>query len=150
MAVATLVIYATSTAAAGIPNFSFDTFPTVDGYPSFQTEIQEEELTSPGIDGKRWRTVFSQYPPVVVDESNPAWTAVSTHILAANLADLMRQAKGRFGLLTVSTGGTRTVKMNVHVSAVRARVNPGSIVGPSISGSASVFSTWVLDVLEPK
>lgn len=150
MSVSTLVIYATSSSAVSIPSFSFDTFPTVDGYPSFEPEIVEEEMTSPGIDGKRWRTVFSQYPPVIVDDANPAWTAVSNHILAATLADTMRKAKGRFGLLTVLSGGTRTIKMNVHISAVRARVNPGVIIGPGISGSASVASSWTLDVLEPK
>ncbi len=147
MSVATLAIRASN--LDGVPlTFAFDTFPSVDGYPSSQDWTEEEELTSPGIDSKRWRTVFKQWPPLVIDDGAPAWTAVTGHTAACTLADTMRQAKGRFGTLTVTSGGTRTVRMYVHVTGVHARVNPGPIMGASISGTASVASSWVLDVLD--
>ncbi len=145
--VATLTMRSTS--LDGNPlSFDFSTFPSVDGYPSAQNWTEEEELTSPGIDSKRWRTVFKQWPPLVIDDGAPAWTAVTGHTAACDLADTMRQAKGRFGVLVVISGGIRVVRMYVHVTAVHARVNPGPIMGASISGTASVASSWVFDVLE--
>ncbi len=147
MSIATLTLRATN--LDGNPlTLTFDTFPSVDGYPSFVGWNEEEELTSPGVDSKRWRTVFKQCPPLVIDDAAPAWTAVTGHSAACDLADNMRRSKGRFGMLTITSGGTRQIRLYVHVTAVHARVNPGPIMGASISGTASVASSWVLDVLE--
>lgn len=147
MAVATLNLKST-TVDSEPSTINFDTFPTVDGYASYEIMHEEEELTSPGIDGRRWRTIYDQTQPLVVDAGNPAITAASNHSSACDLADKMRRAKGRFGVLVVASGGTRTIRINVHVTAVMPRVNPGPIVGPGISGNASVASAWVMDVLE--
>lgn len=145
MSAATLTLRSTNVDPSPA-KIAFDTFPSLDGYPSFQAWNEEEELTSSGVDGKRWRTVFKQVPPIVISDEAPAWTAVATHVAACTLADSMRAAKGRFGQLVVTSGGTRTLYISVHVTAVRARVNPGPIVGPGISGAASVASSWVFDV----
>lgn len=145
MSVATLTLR-TSGIDPGPLTFAFDTFPSADGYASFQSQHQEEELTSPGVDGKRWRTIFDQIPQLVVEG---AWTAVSTHSAACDLADQMRSAMGRQGLLIIVSGGTRSIRLNVHVTAVRPIVNPGVIVGPGVStGAASVMSTWTFDITE--
>lgn len=125
--------------------FNFDTFPSLDGYPSSQDQHQEEELVSPGVDGKRWRTIFDQTPQLQIEG---AWVSQLTHIAACTLADQMRSAMGRQGLLTVLSGGTRTVRINVHVTAVRPVVNPGVIVGPGVTtGAASVMSSWTFDIV---
>lgn len=126
----------------------FDAFPNPEGYPSYEGMHEEEILTSPGVNGHRWRTIYDQIPPIVVDPENPAWTATATHSAACALADKMRRSRGRFGTLVVVSGGTRTVIILVHVTAVAPRVLPGVIVGPGVSGSASVASAWTLDVLE--
>lgn len=147
MATATLTLRSTSVDSEPI-TITFDTFPSVEGYPSYEGAHEEEELTSPGVDGKRWRTVYDQIPALVIDGGNPAFSAVANHSAACDLADKMRRSKGRFGLLVVVSGGTRTIRLNVHITAVLPRVNPGPIVGPGISGNASVASAWVMDVLE--
>lgn len=127
-------------------SFAFDTFPSADGYASYQGMHEEEELTSAGVNGKRWRTVFDQWQPLVVEA---AWMSQSSHSVACNTADQMRAAKGRQGLLIVGSGGTRTVRLNVHVTAVRPVVSPGIIIGPGITtGAAAVVSSWVFDVFE--
>jgi len=147
MSVATLTLRST-TVDSEVMTLNFDTMPTADGFASFEDMHEEEELTSPGIDGKRWRTVYDMIPQVVVDAGNPAFTAVATHSAACDLADKMRRAKGRFGLLVVVTGGTRTTRLYVHITAVSPRVVPGTIIGPGVSGASSVASAWVMDVLE--
>lgn len=147
MAVATLTLRSTTVDPSPV-TITFDTFPTVEGYASFEAAHEEEELTSPGIDGKRWRTVYDQIPQLVVDASAPAWTSSSTHSTACDLADKMRKARGRFGMLIVSSGGTRTIRLNVHVTAVAPRVSPGPLVGAGLTGIAAVASAWVFDVLE--
>lgn len=147
MAVATLTLQ--STTVDPQPSvMTFDTFPTAEGYPSFQDVHEEEELTSAGIDGKRWRTIYDQIPQLVVDAGNPAWTAVANHSAACDLADEMRRAKGRFGRLVIISGGTRTIRLNVHITSIVPRVYPGAIVGPGVNGGSSVASAWVMDVLE--
>lgn len=147
MSVATLVLRPTTVDSEPL-SFAFDTFPTPEGYGSFQAMHEEEELTSPGVNGKRWRTVFDQFPPINISTDNPAWTAVASHVAACTLADQMRRARGRYGMLVIVSGGTRTLRVLVHVASVAPRAIPGPIIGPGISGSASVASAWLLEVLD--
>ncbi len=145
MSVATLTLQ-TSGIDPSPRSFAFDTFPSSIGYASFQDEHQEEELTSPGVDGKRWRTIFDQKNPIVVDR---AWRSCTDHYAATVLADQMIGAKGRHGLLTITSGGTRTVRLHVHITAVKPVVSPGIITGPGITtGAAAVVSSWVFEVIE--
>lgn len=145
MSVATLTI--SSTTIDGYPlSFSFDTFPCENGYPSGEAEHVEEELTTPGVDGKRWRRIYDQIPQLVV---TGAWVSSSTHVLACKTADQMKTAVGREGLLIPLSGGTRFARLLVHVARVRAVVSPGIIIGPGITtGAAAVVSDWIFDVVK--
>ena len=119
---------------------------TEEGYPLDQLVNQEEELTTPGVTGKRWRTVFQQYKPVAVQTVADQ----SSHVNAVNDAQKYERAVGRWGKLVVTTGAARTVALTVHVSAVRARVSPGPTVGSGATNgsAATIFADWVFEVLE--
>lgn len=145
--VATLTLTAT-TLDQDVVSFAFETFPSSTGYPSQQNEHQEEELTTPGVNGKRWRTIFDQVPQIVVEEGTPAWSTAASHVAACLLADRMRLAVGRFGELAVTSGGTRTVRFPVHVTSCLPRAVPGVLVTTTASYGGAVASSWVLDVLE--
>lgn len=110
------------------------------GAPNAISVVQEEVLATPGVDGKRWRTVFRQYEPTqlytVVDCTNYAY-AISDKALAESF-------KGKLVRLQVTLSGITYAFRDAHVEGVAATVFPGPAVGEGATGAAHLVVVWTI------
>lgn len=108
------------------------------GAPNAIPVTQEEVLATPGVDGKRWRRIFSQYEPTqlytVSDCANFAY-AVSDKALAESY-------KGKLVRLEVTLSGVTYAFRDAHVEGVLATAFPGPAVGEGASGTAHLVALW--------
>lgn len=115
------------------------------GYLQEEPITVAEKLTTNGVDGARWRTVFSQFPEfelkaVISAQSYAAAT------LAKQVCEAMTHKTAR---LTMNIDGVSYTMQNVHVSEAFAAVIPGPMVGAGIANSPfHLIATWKLEGLD--
>jgi len=99
-------------------SLSFLNARTERGAPNTLPVIQEEELFTAGVSGKRWRTVFKQYEPTrlftVIDCATYS-DAISNKVLSETF-------KGALARLQVAIDGNTYVFRDVHVADADATV----------------------------
>lgn len=129
----------------GTETFSFLTFTSDGGFLLDQEMIQEEALETPGVDGRRFRTVFKQHTATTA-ETVAAYASFGDAVIGANA---YRKAKGRLGSVTINAGG-RSESFNIHVVDARPQARPGGCVGAAASSgnAAHVICTWVLEPVD--
>lgn len=132
--------------AGGNP-FSFLTaLATKGGFLFHAPMVDEEILSTPGVDGRRWRTRFLQMGPAEITTSSDAasWSS------AVFLAEDYRALKGSLVAVTWTAGGTAYTYKKAHVSEVDATPVAGTIVGGGASGSATahVITKWVIEATD--
>lgn len=128
--------------------FNFLSMTTISGgflleFPA--TEV--EELTTPGVDGARWRTVSLQHRKVIVQTVSEytlftdATFAASTMVEISGLVDVEISAGN-------SGSGYNVKRKNVHVGPVFATPRIGQPVGggASASSGAHVIAEWTLQL----
>lgn len=121
-------------------------FLTEEGFQNEQAEINEEELTTPGVDGRRFRTVLRLHEPTAAETTQDC----ATYNDAKALKKLYQSFRGRNCILNVNAGGISYSYQRVHISAVKAFAHPGKIAGAGASASSAAFvdATWSLVVME--
>ncbi len=126
---------------------SFILMNTPTGWPIDQFNIEEEELMSPGVDGKRWRTVSTQHAPIQLTTLADA----TTYAACITLAQQYRKAKtGDPVILAVTIAGTTYRCRNVHVVDVSPQVNAGGVfgAGATTGSTAHVMCQWQLILMD--
>ena len=110
------------------------------GAPNAIPVVQEEALATPGVDGKRWRIIFSQYEPTQLYTVSDCATfayAVSDKALAESF-------KGKLVRLQVALSGVTYAFRDAHVEGVMATAFPGPAVGEGATGAAHLVVVWSL------
>ncbi len=105
---------------------------TEGGFLYATSERAEEKLTTPGVDGARWRTVSEQMLPATLDcvaESLSFQDAVAR-------GDAYRNLKGTLVAVSWTAGGFTYRYKDVHVADVQAKPVMGVVVGGGASTSA--------------
>jgi hypothetical protein len=121
--------------AATFPAGTFDDEPVA----------QAEELITPGINGRRWRTLFLQFPAFQMTTTHEA-TEYATAALTKARAEKMVQ---KLVTLQVTIDGVAYSMRQVHVSAVIARLFPGPVYGAGTgSGEAHLDLTWQMELTD--
>lgn len=110
------------------------------GAPNAIPVIQEEVLTTAGVDGKRWRTVFKQYEPTVL------YTVIdcSTFAVAVSNKAVAESFKGALVRLQTTLGGNPYAFRDAHVEDVQATAFPGPAVGEGATGQAHVVAVFTI------
>jgi hypothetical protein len=121
-------------------------FLTEEGFQSEQQEINEEELNTPGVDGRRFRTVFRQFETTTAETTQDC----ATYNDAKALKKLYQSFRGRNCILQVTAGGVVNVYPRVHISGVKALAHAGKVSGAGASSSSAAYvdATWSLVVME--
>jgi len=123
--------------------FTFLTMRTVEGgFLLDEPAAVEEELTTPGVDGKRWRIESYQHRPVVVETV----AAVTDFFSATEQCRQYLKAVGQLAKVTLSD--LDLVFDSVHVLDVRPVPRPGKPVGGGASSDsdAHVVALWTLQL----
>ncbi len=123
--------------------FDFLTFLTVEGgFLLDEPAAVEEELTTPGVDGMRWRIESYQHRRAVIQTV----AALVDFPSAIHQGREYLKAVGR--LATVSPGITGLSFSNVHVVDVRPTPRPGPPVGGGASSdsTAHILALWTLQL----
>ncbi len=103
-------------------------------------EVPEEHVT-PGVDGRRWRTLYRQYPSFSMTTIGEA----ATFAVACANKNRAESLTNQLVSLSVTVGGVAYAFRNVHVESVRATAVPGTMVASGSSGGAAhLVSQWVL------
>lgn len=122
------------------PTFTFLAFQTPNGAPLAIARLLEEGLETPGVSGRRWRTVHQQHEAFELH----ALAAATDFAAAVALANSYLSARLVSQIVTL-TDGSITLP-NVHVASIVPVARPGGVVGTGSNGEqASVFSTWLLE-----
>lgn len=113
-----------------------------EGFFADRSFINEEELTTPGVSGARWRTIYEQFPDFTVRTVTQA-TTVANAISYKRLIE--RVFPGKNMTLSATINGTNYTMKNAHVKAARATVVPGPLHGVGVSNAnAHVITQWVI------
>lgn len=141
MAVGTLTLLSTSMDST-TKTFSFLTANLPEGFLLAVEAHQEEELISPGVDGRRWRTLYDQFPEFEM-ATIADFTAYSSAIAEGKL---YHQCAGRLANLSLTISGSNYLINRLHIRGCVPRASPGATAGAGVtSGAAAVlFGTWAL------
>ena len=100
-----------------------------------------EEMTTPGVDGRRWRTVNRQHSEYIL----------TTVTECTNYADAITKRKSveamtnKIATLQINIGGQSLNFEDVHVNAVRGICVPGPVIAVgSTGGTAHLICEWSL------
>lgn len=129
----------------GSAAFSFLVASTPQGWPIDQASIVEEELLSPGVDGRRWRTESLQQ----VDIDMSTIDGCDTYEVAISTGRLYRRMVGLIGQLSVTIAGTSHQWNRVHIAGAMPRAHSGKISGAGASASSTAFimCDWKLVIM---
>jgi hypothetical protein len=131
--------------AQGGVSIPFLAIQTESGMIEDRSLAQAEELTTPGVNGRRWRTIFSQFPSFPMRTFSEA-TTYATGVNMKRQAESLTQKTVR---LIAEIAATTYAYIDVHVSAVQATVHPGPIAGAGAgSGAAHVEIVWQLEMTD--
>jgi hypothetical protein len=125
--------------------FDFLTLRTLDGgFLLDEPAAVEQALTTPGVDGMRWRIESYQHRTVVVETV----AALVDFYSAVQQARQYHKAVGRLAKVNVTVGTTDHTFENVHVVDVRPIPRIGKPVGASASASseAHLLAAWTLQL----
>lgn len=128
---------------AGGEQFVLEVFRTDRGAVEDVHVVEEEELTAPGVDGRRWRTVGNRYRPFKA-------AIVQTALLYLDAIDLARQYDGMTGstvALSVTIGGVLFAYPSVHVLSASVRAMPGTVAGATNASTHGAYVTGELDLV---
>lgn len=131
-----------SITANGI-TISFLISQTPKGFLEDRPQPVAEELTTPGADGARFRTIYLQYP----EFDMVTITEASTHNAAVqDKRDIERNMVQKQATVNAYIGGVNYTMKNVQVLAASAEIIPGPVHGAGASGTtaAHVRATWRL------
>lgn len=110
------------------------------GYVNDTLVAQEEAMTTPGVDGIRWRIVFYQVEKTelytVIDCTDYADAIIKKQTAEDMAAQLVN--------LNVDISGTNYQFNRVHVDSVRAVAFPGPAVGAGATGTAHLVAIFIL------
>jgi hypothetical protein len=129
----------------GTLNFLMASTPT--GWPIDVANAAEEELTSPGVDSKRWRTTSQQETEITMTTLADSTTYAGVITIAQAY---LRCKSGDPVTITVSISGTTYRFRNVHVLDVQPQTIPGAVVGTgaTVSSAAHVIAQWRLILMD--
>jgi hypothetical protein len=127
--------------------FDFLTVRELDGGFAFSQPLaQIDELTTPGVDGKRYRESSHLFGPLrfetLVDCSN--------FKAAVDLGNLYRSAVGQYVLLNIQAGGSGFVFDDAYVSAVTVSPRAGQTTGADATAgnTAHLIAVWTVELSE--
>lgn len=122
--------------------FNFVTASTPEGAIVNMNMAEEEELTTPGVDGMRWRLRHFQYQPFTLQTTQDFANEADTAIAQA----YCRLAVGRTGTLSLGFRGFVRTWNYVHIAGCMPKIVPGPLFGiGATSGSAmTIVATWTL------
>ena len=113
------------------------------GFIDDQALPEEELLLTPGVSGRRWRTLFTQFPSFEMTTFSEA-SDYNQAIIIKRQAENFRATLAR---LQVIVSAQTYAYRDVHVSAVRAICHPGPIYGADTSTNlAHVEIIWSLEM----
>lgn len=128
--------------------FPFLCFNDASGGFLYTTPAPElEELRTPGVDGKRHRTLSYQFGVVTVQ----TLADCATFSAGVTLGNAYRSVVGEFMQLSVSVGtGQNLIYKNVYVSGVSPQPRIGQAIGLDASAGnlAHVVATWNIELTE--
>ena len=121
--------------------WGFASMLTPTGWPIDQANAVEEELTSPGVDGKRWRTSSVQETEIQITSLSD-FTSYDLAIVAART--YLKMKSGDPVLILVTIRGVNYRFRNVHILDVMPRAVPGTVVGADATANsvAHVVTEW--------
>lgn len=126
---------------AGGQQFTFASAQTDKGFVLDQSARDEEELRTPGVDGRRWRSKGLQ-----MDEFHVTTVSEAASFSAAiTLAKSLRSAKGRNVYLSLDAGnGVIVPYKDIHVKDCVPVPTAGALTGSTVSTNAvaHVVTTW--------
>ena len=125
--------------------FNFLTMRTIEGgFLLDEPAAVEEELTTPGVDGKRWRIESYQHRPVVIETV----AALTDFYSAVQQARQYHKAVGKLATVNLTSGDEDYVFESVHIVDVRPIPRPGRPVGggASASSEAHLVALWTLQL----
>ncbi len=128
--------------------FSFLIMSTPTGWPIDQFNIEEEELRSPGVDGRRWRSVSVQHAEISMSTLADA----TTYAACVTLAKQYRTCQSGLPVtVTVAIAGVTYRFRNVHVLGVSPQVVAGGVFGSGATAgsTAHVFCQWQMILMDP-
>jgi len=106
---------------------------------------QAEELMTPGVDGRRWRTIYKQFPSFQMTTISEA----ATYNAAAALKKVAEKMVQKLVRLTVVIDAVPVIMREVHVSAVAPRIFPGPIFGAGTGiNLAHIENTWQVELTD--
>lgn len=106
---------------------------------------QAEELTTPGVDGRRWRTIYKQFPSFQMTTISEA----ATYSTAAELKKVAEKMVQKLVRLNVVIDGVPVTMPDVHVSAVSSRLFPGPIFGFGAGiNLAHIENNWQIELTD--
>lgn len=139
MTVALLSVIPNSSTPGLAPSLSFIIARAPGGWPYDQRQVAEEELTSPGVSGRRFRTIYDQYPETVIE----TLSSVTTYTAAVAEARQHLLCKGRLARMSVVVGGATLTYPRVHILDCEPVARIGSVIAAGLTGAgASVACTW--------
>lgn len=120
-----------------------DAMQSASGFPTIWDEVVEEKLTANGVDGARWRTVFSQF-------TEDTWTTVegcASFAAAVERAQTYKALKGQLVRVSAAIGGVSYQWKNVHISGVVPMPTPGPVTGAGVSSgmNAHLRAVWTVE-----
>lgn len=138
-------IVASMTTPDGLVLF-FDKFRTPDGRIPDVLQVQEEELQANGVNGRRYRTINSQYRQFIAQTIETAANYAQAITLARNYDRIKSQ---NVRLAITNMGGASLTYHRVHVAGLSAVPTPGSVAGSATpSHAAHVVCDWSMAVME--
>ncbi len=106
---------------------------------------QGEELTTPGVNGRRWRTIFKQFPSFTMTTVSEALTYAGAQLHKAYAEQMVQ----KLVTLTCTIDTVAFTMKQVHVSAVSARLYPGPVYGAGAgNGQAHIEITWQFELTD--
>jgi hypothetical protein len=138
---ANTLVLAVTTLDPSQASFYFDSVETEAGYPYDLTQRVSEELSTPGVDGFRYRWINDQPPEFTM----ATVTALTDYAAAISTCEAMQLAVGRWGRLTVTVGVTQ-FDIPVQIIGCAASAVPGPVSGTTVvvGAQASARGRWNL------
>jgi hypothetical protein len=138
------MIEVASLSVAGIGAASFTNFLNAEGFINNFQIAQEEEMTSEGVAGRRWRLVSLQFEPFTVETV----AAAANYAQAVNLKQLYAsmQRSGALATLVLDAGGRTYIGRDVKIRMVTAMpINGELAMSDRTIADAHCLATWSLE-----
>lgn len=104
-----------------------------------------EELTSAGCDGRRYRTIHTQFPSF----SMTTVTEALTYADAVRIRNQIEAMSNKLATLSLTLNGQSFNWNNVHVDGANARAAAGQVIAAgSSSSTAHVMCDWQLTLTD--